>query len=89
MNTIDEQPNTTDGQPGVTLYVVPNCPLCADARAWLARHGIPYAERDAAADFGAFRAMYKAMRQRLVPVFEKGGRALVRPTDVELSKFLL
>ena len=73
----------------VTLYVVPGCPLCAGARNWLERHDIAYTERDVANDYGALRAMYKLTRQRLVPVFEAGGRALVRPTDGELSGFLL
>jgi glutaredoxin len=73
----------------VTLYVVPGCPLCSQARSWLKRHGIAYAERDVANDFGALRAMHRLTRQRLVPVFEAQGRALVRPTDEELKKFLL
>ena len=73
----------------VTLYVVPGCPLCAGARGWLERHEIAYQERDVANDFGALRAMHRLTRQRLVPVFEAGGRALVRPTDAELSEFLL
>ena len=73
----------------VTLYVVPNCPLCAHARSWLGAQGIAYAERDVAQDFGALRAMYKLTRQNLVPVFERDGRALVRPSDDELRKFLL
>jgi glutaredoxin len=73
----------------VTLYVVPGCPLCADARAWLEQHGVEYTERDVANDFGALRAMYRLTRQGLVPVFEKNGRALVRPTDRELESLLL
>ena len=73
----------------VTLYVVPGCPLCAQARAWLKEHGIEYSERDVANDFGALRAMHRLTRQRLVPVFEVKGRALVRPTDAELTEFLL
>jgi glutaredoxin len=73
----------------VTLYVVPSCPLCAGARAWLERHRIEYSERDVANDFGALRAMHRLTRQRLVPVFEARGRALVRPTDEELAEFLL
>ena len=73
----------------VTLYVVPGCPLCAHARGWLKRHGVAYKERDVAQDFGALRAMYKLTRQNLVPVFEFEGRALVRPTDQELTEFLL
>ena len=73
----------------VRLYVVPECPLCAHARAWLEEHDVGYVELDVAGNFGALRAMYELTRQRLVPVFEAGGRALVRPSDVELAKFLL
>lgn len=69
----------------VTLYIVPGCPLCAEARAWLKQHHIAYFERDVANDFGALRAMYRLTRQRLVPVFETQGRALVRPNDEELA----
>ena len=73
----------------VTLYVVPACPLCADARLWLSEHSVDYVERDVAGDFGALRAMYKLTKQNLVPVFEFNGHALVRPTDQELTEFLL
>ncbi|HEX8070798.1 MAG TPA: glutaredoxin family protein [Pyrinomonadaceae bacterium] len=73
----------------VTLFVVPGCPLCAAARAWLARNRINYSERDVANDFGALRAMYRLTRQNLVPVVARGTRALVRPTDAELTRFLL
>ena len=73
----------------VTLYVVPGCPLCSTARAWLEQHDIEYTERDVANDFGALRAMHRLTKQRLVPVFEAHERALVRPTDRELAEFLL
>lgn len=75
-------------QTTVTLYVVPGCPLCSQARAWLKQRGVSYTERDVANDFGALRAMHKLTRQRLVPVFEANGRALVRPTADELAEFL-
>lgn len=73
----------------LTLYVVPGCPLCADARSWLQQHNVDYVERDVSANFGALRAMYRLTRQRLVPVFAAKGRALVRPSDEELGEFLL
>ena len=72
----------------ITLYVVPGCPLCEDARSWLRKHDLKFIERNVAGDFGALRAMYKLTHQRLVPVFELDGRALVRPTDEELNNFL-
>ena len=73
----------------VMLYVVPECPLCVHARAWLQEHEIAYVERDVANDFGALRLMYELTRQRFVPVFETRGRAMVRPSDAELAEFLL
>ncbi len=73
----------------VILYVVPDCPLCARARSWLKSNAIDYIERDVANDFGALRAMYKLTGQRFVPVFETGGRVLVRPAEDELAKLLL
>lgn len=76
-------------QATVTLYVVPHCPLCESARRWLAEHRVGYEERDVAHDFGAFRRMYRLTRQRFVPVFESAGRALVRPTEDELTELLL
>jgi arsenate reductase-like glutaredoxin family protein len=72
----------------MTLFVVPNCPLCAHARQWLARHEITFVERDVQSDFGALRAMYRLTRQNLVPVFARDGHALVRPTDEQLAEFL-
>lgn len=80
-----ETPDTDD----VMLFVVPNCPLCDRARAWLARHGVAYVERDVKQDWRALRAMYLLTEQKLVPVFARGERALVRPTDKQLEEFLL
>lgn len=71
-----------------TLYVVPDCPLCAEVRQWLQQMKLEYVERDVAGDFGALRAMYKLTHQRLVPVLEIGGRALVRPTAEALANLL-
>ncbi len=75
--------------PLITLFVVPDCPLCTHARQWLQQMKIEYVERDVAENFGALRAMYQLTKQRLVPVFEINGHALVRPTDEELATFLL
>ena len=75
-------------QTPLTLYVVPHCPLCSTAREWLKEHNVDYVERDVANDFGAFRRMYKLTQQRLVPVFEANGKAMVRPSDEELKKLV-
>ena len=73
----------------ITLYVVPGCPLCAQARQWLEQMHLKYVERDVAGNFGALRTMYELTHQRLVPVFEIDGQAFVRPTDEELKSLLL
>lgn len=80
---------TPPARPSVVLYVVPDCPLCARARAWLNRHAVTFNERDVANDFGALRTMYKLTRQRLVPVFQTNSGVLVRPTEEELEMLLL
>jgi glutaredoxin len=80
---------TASEQLFVTLYVVPDCPLCEHARQWLKQHKVDYVELNVATTFGALRKMYELTGQRLVPVFEANGRALVRPTDEELAEFLL
>lgn len=73
----------------VILYVVPNCPLCERARAWMNRHDVPFIERDVANDYAALRAMYKLTRQGLVPVFQTDEGAWVRPSEDELETFIL
>ena len=86
---MQETKQTDADADAVTLYVVPNCPLCANARAWLARHRIAFVERDVQRDFGALRTMYRLTKQNLVPVFARDTRALVRPTDDQLVEFLV
>lgn len=80
---------TPAAQTVVNLYVVPDCPLCAQARHWLNGHGVSFVECDVANNFGALRRMYQLTRQRLVPVFEIDGLALVRPDDDALTNLLL
>ncbi|HEY9783976.1 MAG TPA: glutaredoxin family protein [Candidatus Obscuribacterales bacterium] len=72
----------------VVLYVVPNCPLCSNARTWLNSNGIDFEERDVAADFGARRKMFALTHQKLVPVVEVDGRAMVRPEEHQLRSLL-
>src|SRR6266516_1848998 len=71
----------------VTLYVVPDCRLCADERAWLKQHKIDCGESDVENDFRSLRAMYGLTRQLFVPVFKLNGRALVLTSYVELAEF--
>lgn len=72
----------------ITLYVVPDCPLCTGVRRELTARGVAFVERDVANDFGALRRMYRLTNQRFVPVTELDGVALVRPTNAELDRLL-
>ncbi|MDZ4836253.1 MAG: glutaredoxin family protein [Candidatus Melainabacteria bacterium] len=68
----------------VTLFVVPGCPLCSEARAWLDKHGIAYGELDVQNDYSAMRKMFKLTRQKLVPVLKVGEQFAVRPTEQKI-----
>lgn len=72
----------------ITLYTVPGCPLCSAAREMLADMELSYVQQDVANSYPALRRMYKLTRQGLVPVFEFGGKALVRPTRDELEELV-
>jgi glutaredoxin len=69
----------------VTLYTVPGCPLCSDARQMLGEMGLSYVQQDVANSYPALRRMYKLTRQGNVPVIEYNGKALVRPTIDEVA----
>jgi glutaredoxin 3 len=71
----------------VTLYVVPNCPLCEDVRAWLRTNNVEFTERDVANEYPALRRMYKLTKQGLVPVIEVGDRTFIRPDADTLSNY--
>lgn len=80
--------NSPPDETTITLYVIPDCPLCEKVRAELRRRGVSFAERDVAHDFGALRRMYKLTKQRFVPVVELSGGALVRPSPAEMDGLL-
>jgi glutaredoxin len=70
----------------VTLFVVSDCPLCAEARAWLDQRGITYGELNVEADYSALRQMFKLTRQKLVPVLKVDEKVFVRPTKEEFDR---
>lgn len=72
----------------VTLFVVPNCPLCQDMREILQRHNISFNEHDVTSDYSALRKMFKLTRQKLVPVVEYAGKTFVRPTEQDVLTLL-
>ncbi|MBY0549416.1 MAG: glutaredoxin family protein [Candidatus Obscuribacterales bacterium] len=72
----------------VTLFVVPNCPLCQNMKEILQRHDVSFSERDVSSDYSALRTMFKLTRQKLVPVVECAGQTLVRPTEQDVLTLL-
>lgn len=70
----------------ITMYVVPNCPICEGVREWLDARGIVYDEHDVANNYGALRRMYKLTRQELVPVLVIDGKSVIRPDARQLEE---
>jgi len=68
----------------VTLFVVPGCPLCEEARGWLNVNGIAYGQLDVQNDYSAMRKMFKLTRQQLVPVLKVGDQFAVRPAEKKI-----
>ena len=68
----------------VTLFTIPGCPLCEEARVRLANNGIAYGERDVQNDYASMRKMFKLTRQNLVPVLLVGDAFKIRPTEQEI-----
>jgi glutaredoxin 3 len=68
----------------VTMYTTRWCPVCARARSWLQRRGIPYDDHDVEASSAA-AARHRALNPaRTVPTIVVEGRVLVGFVEEEL-----
>ena len=61
----------------VVVYTTPTCPYCRLAKGFLAQRGVPYVERDVAADPAAAADLIRLTGQRAVPVITVDGQAIV------------
>jgi glutaredoxin-like YruB-family protein len=61
----------------VVVYTTPTCPYCTQAKAFLRERGVPFQERDVAADPAAAAEMVRRTGQRGVPVIVGDGQTIV------------
>jgi glutaredoxin 3 len=61
----------------VVVYTTPTCPYCRLAKDYLTQHGVPFAERDVAADPAAAAEAVRLSRQRGVPIIAADGQVVV------------
>jgi glutaredoxin 3 len=61
----------------VVVYTTPTCPYCRLAKQFLTERGVPYVERDVAADPAAAADLMRLTRQRAVPVITVDGQVVI------------
>jgi glutaredoxin 3 len=61
----------------VTVYTTQTCPYCKMAKDYLSQHGVPYVERDVAADPAAAAEAVRISRQQGVPIIAADGQVVV------------
>lgn len=61
----------------VIIYTTPTCFYCRIAKEFFRRNGIPFEEKDVAADSGLIRELEEKSHQRGVPVIEIGNEIFV------------
>jgi glutaredoxin 3 len=61
----------------VTIYTTPTCGYCAQAKRFLTRQGIPFVEKNVAADRKAAIEMVRLSGQQGVPVISIDGQVVV------------
>ena len=61
----------------VVVYTTPTCGYCHQAKQFLARQGVPFVEKNVAADRQAAMQMVKLSGQQGVPVITVGGQVVV------------
>src|SRR5262245_34783431 len=59
------------------VYTTPTCPYCRMAKDYLAQRGVPFTERDVAADPAAAQELQRLTGQRAVPVIQLDGQTVV------------
>ena len=64
-------------QPTVIVYTTPTCPYCAMAKMFLKEHGIPFVEKNVAADRAAANEMIQKSGQLGVPTIDINGEIIV------------
>ena len=75
---------------GVVMYCTPWCPDCRLARAWLAKHQIPYKEVDISTNLTAARQVRSwGDGFQITPTFDINGKIIIDYDEEELERILL
>jgi glutaredoxin-like YruB-family protein len=72
----------------VVVYTTPTCGYCHQAKQFLARQGVPFVEKNVAADRQAAMQMVKLSGQQGVPVITVGGQVVVGFNQPRLRQLL-
>jgi glutaredoxin-like YruB-family protein len=72
----------------VIVYTTPTCPYCSQAKAFLAQQGVPFVEKDVAADRRAAMEMVRVSGQQGVPVITVNGEPVVGFDQPRLRQLL-
>lgn len=72
----------------VTVYTTPTCGYCTQAKAFLARQGVPFVEKNVAADRRAAAEMVRVSGQQGVPVITVDGEVVVGFNQPRLMQLL-
>jgi glutaredoxin-like YruB-family protein len=72
----------------VIVYTTPTCPYCSQAKAFLAQQGVPFVEKNVAADQKAAMEMVRVSGQQGVPVITVNGEAVVGFDQPRLRQLL-
>lgn len=75
-------------QKNVVVYSTPTCPYCYQAKSYLADKGVPFTEKDVAADMEARDEMVRKSGQLGVPVIEVDGNVIVGFNRPKLDELL-
>ncbi|MFH1199506.1 MAG: glutaredoxin domain-containing protein [Candidatus Micrarchaeota archaeon] len=72
----------------VTLYSVPSCPYCMQAKEFLRQNNVKFGEIDVSSDAAAANRLIEKSGQMGVPVIEVGKRVIVGFDKEALSEAL-
>ncbi len=72
----------------VTVYTTPTCPYCRQAKQFLAQRGVPFVEKNVAADRRAAQEMVHVSGQQGVPVITVDGQVVIGFDQPRLMQLL-
>jgi glutaredoxin 3 len=72
----------------VTVYTTPSCPYCRQAKQFLSQRGVPFVEKNVAADPRAAQEMIRVSGQQGVPVITVDGQVVIGFNQPRLMQLL-